>query len=119
VFGEILTFAALTAPEPMSILELLLVTTTSAAAVSVVVVVLLIAPLVRSSIFPEVVRRFSLTVIGEVLEDEPTIIEEGLLEKISCDCNSKVALVPAPPRVAVRGLNSSGPVTLKSNAMSL
>jgi DNA-binding transcriptional regulator GbsR (MarR family) len=55
VLGEILTFAALTAPEPMSILELLLVTTTSATAVSVVVVVLLIAPLVRSSIFPEVV----------------------------------------------------------------
>ena len=39
-------FEALTAPEPMSILELLLVTTRSAAAVRVVVVVLLIAPLV-------------------------------------------------------------------------
>jgi hypothetical protein len=55
VLGEILTFAALTAPEPMSMLELLLVATKSAAAVSVVVVVLLIAPLVRSSMFPEVV----------------------------------------------------------------
>ena len=55
MLGEILTFAALTAPEPMSMLELLLVATTSAAAVSVVVVVLLIVPLVRSSMFPEVV----------------------------------------------------------------
>ena len=81
MLGDILTFDALTAPEPMSMLELLLVATTSAAAVSVVVVVLLIAPLVSSSIFPEVICRFSLIIIGEVFVDDPTVIELGLLVK--------------------------------------
>ena len=92
MLGDILTFDALTAPEPMSMLELLLVATTSAAAVSVVVVVLLIAPLVSSSIFPEVVCRFSLIIIGEVFVDEPTVIELGLLVKTSCDASSKDVL---------------------------
>ena len=77
MLGEILTFAALTAPEPMSMLELLLVATKSAAAVSVVVVVLLIAPLVKSSMFPDVVCRFLLMIIGEVLVDEPIVMELG------------------------------------------
>ena len=81
MLGEILTFAALTAPEPMSMLELLLVATKSAAAVSVVVVVLLIAPLVNSSMFPDVVCKFSLMTIGEVFVDDPTVIELGLLVK--------------------------------------
>ena len=72
-------FEALTAPEPISILELLLVTTTSAAAVRVVVVVLLIAPLVRSSMFPEVVSSFSLMIMGEVFVEDPIVIADGLL----------------------------------------
>ena len=88
-------FEALTAPEPMSILELLLVTTTSAAAVSVVVVVLLIAPLVSSSMFPDVVCKFSLMIIGEVFADDPTVIELGLLVKASCEANSKEVLAPS------------------------
>ena len=92
MLGEILTFVALTAPEPMSMLELLLVATKSAAAVSVVVVVLLIAPLVSSSMFPDVVCKFSLMIIGEVLVEDPTVMELGLLVKTSCEASSKDVL---------------------------
>ena len=92
MLGEILTFAALTAPEPMSMLELLLVATKSDAAVSVVVVVLLIAPLVSSSMFPDVVCKFSLMIIGEVLVEDPTVMELGLLVKTSCEASSKDVL---------------------------
>ena len=51
--GDIRMLAALNAPEPASMDEPRLAITRSAAAVSVAVV-LLMAPLVRSSIFPEV-----------------------------------------------------------------
>ena len=54
VLGEILMFAAVSAPEPMSIDALRLVTMMSAAAVKVLEVVLLIAPLDSNSMFPDV-----------------------------------------------------------------
>ena len=85
-------FEALTAPEPMSIVELLLVTTRSAAAVRVVVVVLLIAPLVNNSMFPDVVCRFSVIIIGEVFVEDPTVMALGLLVKASCEANSNEVL---------------------------
>lgn len=52
--GEILTLDPLTAPEPIATVELRLVITRSPAALRVEVV-LLIAPLVRISMFPDVV----------------------------------------------------------------
>ena len=112
MLGEILTFAALTAPEPISMLELLLVATKSAAAVSVVVVVLLIAPLVNSSMFPDVVCKFSLMIIGEVVVDDPTVIEVGLLVKAIDEGSSNEVVADSFSKVVAYGLKTSGPATL-------
>ena len=72
--GEILMFEALTAPEPKLTLDPLI--TTSDTAVNVAVV-LLIAPLVKSSMFPEVVWSDLLIVRLDVLTEDPIVIADG------------------------------------------
>jgi hypothetical protein len=74
--ASIRTDVALITPEPVLAAPLRLLMTTSPAEVRVAVV-LLIAPLVRSSMFPDVVCRFSLITIGDVFVEEPIVMELG------------------------------------------
>jgi hypothetical protein len=112
---------ALTAPEPRFTLEPLLVTTASASAVSVAVV-LLMAPLVSNSMFPEVVRRFELIAMGEVLEVDPMTIELGFVPALNPPpdpkANSYVVAVPEFSSVVPTGRKTRGPSTASSNSIS-
>jgi hypothetical protein len=109
--ASIRTDVALIAPEPVLTLPLRLLIATSPAAVRVEVV-LLIAPLVRSSIFPEVVWSDSLMRIGEVFVDDPTDIELGLLVKAIDEGSSNEVVADSLSKVVAYGLKTSGPDTL-------
>jgi hypothetical protein len=86
---------------------------TSPLAVNVTFSDFVIAPLVSSSMFPVVVARFSLMTIGEVLVDDPIVMELGLLVKAIVEGSSNEVSADSLSKVVANGRKTSGPETLK------